>query len=188
MNDRLEELKEQYETDKNSRAAVQAYINGLRYELETARAEVKRLRKEADITFVNAAHDAVANLEAAEAEVKRLREIIAQANAAIKSTTGLSKPEDWGGIGYLIDKIAEARDQNEARAEAAETQLAEKDRRIEELADALKAAHKHLEYCGYGDDWERGCAEVDGLDEQITEALRNYENTLAEKEVEEDKK
>jgi len=43
-------------------------------------AEVKRQRKEADVTFVNAAHDAVAKLEVAEAQLvekdRQIRELL----------------------------------------------------------------------------------------------------------------
>jgi hypothetical protein len=38
-----------------------------------------------------------------------------------------------------------------------------------QLYTALKEAHAHLEYCNYGDEWERSCAE--GLDKQIRAAL-----------------
>ncbi len=46
---------------------------------------------------------------------------------------------------------------------------------IEKLMKALEAAQYHLEYCGYGDKWERECAE--GLPEQIDEALREAKLT-----------
>lgn len=42
---------------------------------------------------------------------------------------------------------------------------------VETLVRALEAAQKHLEYCGYGDSWERECAEESKLEEQITKAL-----------------
>ena len=42
---------------------------------------------------------------------------------------------------------------------------------IAELLDALKAAKEHLEYCGYGDSWERECAEAQGLQEKIEDAI-----------------
>lgn len=41
------------------------------------------------------------------------------------------------------------------------------------LYKALKAARDHLDYCGYGDKWERECA--GNLEEQIEEALKSYE-------------
>lgn len=41
-----------------------------------------------------------------------------------------------------------------------------------QLAEALKAAGDHLEYCGYGDSWERECADAEGLPEKIQEALK----------------
>ncbi len=36
---------------------------------------------------------------------------------------------------------------------------------------ALEAAHQHLEFCGYGDSYERECAKEQGLDKQIGAAL-----------------
>jgi len=39
------------------------------------------------------------------------------------------------------------------------------------LREALEAAQEHLDYCGYGDSWERECAEISGLPTQIEKAL-----------------
>ena len=39
------------------------------------------------------------------------------------------------------------------------------------LRGALEAAQEHLEYCDYGDRWERECADEQGLPEQIADAL-----------------
>lgn len=39
------------------------------------------------------------------------------------------------------------------------------------LLEALEAARDHLEYCGYGDSWERECAEESKLAEQISAAI-----------------
>jgi hypothetical protein len=43
--------------------------------------------------------------------------------------------------------------------------------KIKTLRKALTAAKDHLEYCGYGDSWERECAEEQGLPEKLEEAL-----------------
>ena len=43
------------------------------------------------------------------------------------------------------------------------------------LYEALKDAQEHLEYCGYGDNYERECARDEGLPEKIAEALHAYE-------------
>lgn len=40
------------------------------------------------------------------------------------------------------------------------------------LLAALEAAGEHLDYCGYGDAWERECAEAAKLREQIEEAIQ----------------
>lgn len=40
-----------------------------------------------------------------------------------------------------------------------------------QLYEALKAAKEHLDYCGYGDSWERECARAQKLEEKIDEAL-----------------
>jgi hypothetical protein len=47
----------------------------------------------------------------------------------------------------------------------------EKDRIIKVLAEALEAAKEHLEYCGYGDNWERECAYFAQLPQKIDDAL-----------------
>lgn len=39
------------------------------------------------------------------------------------------------------------------------------------LVEALQAASDHLDYCGYGDKWERECAQAGGLEAKITKAL-----------------
>ena len=44
------------------------------------------------------------------------------------------------------------------------------------LYEALIAARDHLDYCGYGDSWERECSE--GLPQQIEEALIEAEKEL----------
>lgn len=54
--------------------------------------------------------------------------------------------------------------------ESAARRVAEKAvEEIERLTAALKAASDHLEYCGYGDAWEREGTE--GLRNQIADAL-----------------
>lgn len=42
---------------------------------------------------------------------------------------------------------------------------------LRKLAEALRDAEAHLDYCGYGDSWERECARDDKLPERIEEAL-----------------
>ena len=44
-------------------------------------------------------------------------------------------------------------------------------RKKKKLTAALKAARDHLEYCGYGDSWERSCALESGLSKLIDDAL-----------------
>jgi hypothetical protein len=44
-----------------------------------------------------------------------------------------------------------------------------------ELLSALKSAKEHLEYCGYGDKWEREYAEANKLEEKIDEAIAKAE-------------
>lgn len=45
---------------------------------------------------------------------------------------------------------------------------------IKLLAEALIAASDHLDYCGYGDNWENECARESGLEEQIEAAIKAY--------------
>jgi hypothetical protein len=49
---------------------------------------------------------------------------------------------------------------------------------LKELRDALQLASDHLDYCGYGDSWERECAKEQKLDEQIAAALALPELTM----------
>jgi len=46
---------------------------------------------------------------------------------------------------------------------------------IKDLYEGLKAASEHLDYCGYGDEWERECAESQDLQEKIEKALAKVE-------------
>lgn len=41
------------------------------------------------------------------------------------------------------------------------------------LATVLEEAEQHLDYCGYGDKWERECAEASKLSERIAAARKN---------------
>lgn len=49
-----------------------------------------------------------------------------------------------------------------------------------QLLKALKLASEHLDYCGYGDRWERECAQAAKLEEKIAaaiEAAETYQRT-----------
>ena len=73
-------------------------------------------------------------------------------------------------MGELSELIAEGMDREEAVAEVA---LLEQ--RIEELEEALRLAVNHLDYCGWGDSYERGCARDEGLPEKLAQALAQQE-------------
>ena len=60
-------------------------------------------------------------------------------------------------------------------------ELATKDTLIEQLRDALQAAANHLDYCGYGDSWERECAREAKLEEKIQNALAEAEKEIAKR-------
>lgn len=45
------------------------------------------------------------------------------------------------------------------------------ERKIKILRKALLAAQSHLDFCGYGDEYERECADASGLEKMIDEAL-----------------
>lgn len=55
------------------------------------------------------------------------------------------------------------------------------DRLIKQSAVALKDAWDHLDYCGYGDSWERGCAKEQGLAIQIAAAIEAYNKITGNK-------
>lgn len=48
-------------------------------------------------------------------------------------------------------------------------------RRISKLTKTLEAAEQHLDYCGYGDKWERECADASGLPKLIAKVLNKGE-------------
>jgi hypothetical protein len=41
----------------------------------------------------------------------------------------------------------------------------------QQLFKALVLAQGHLDYCGYGDNWERECAEASGIEKKIDAAV-----------------
>lgn len=85
---------------------------------------------------------------------------------------GTSEPNPAGGkiitVGFPVLTMHDA-----AGAEAAATvaELMNRGQHAEALRDALQLASDHLDYCGYGDAWERECAEAAGLEKTISDAL-----------------
>lgn len=49
---------------------------------------------------------------------------------------------------------------------------------LQQTLDALIAARDHLDYCGYGDSWERECARTQGLEEKLETAIAAAEEAL----------
>lgn len=49
---------------------------------------------------------------------------------------------------------------------------------IKKLIEALEAANNHLDWIGWGDSYERGCANDDHLPEKIQEALETGNKAL----------
>ena len=45
---------------------------------------------------------------------------------------------------------------------------------IKLLGETLILAKEHLEYCGYGNSWERECALAAKLEDKIEDAWNNY--------------
>lgn len=54
-----------------------------------------------------------------------------------------------------------------------------KDKLIRKLHNALSDAQKHLEFCGYGDRYERECATEEKLPDKIEEALNDGDAYLS---------
>ncbi len=65
------------------------------------------------------------------------------------------------------DKKAARQEENRAKR----TEIERRAAAYPDLLEALKAASDHLDYCGYGDSWERECAVASGLEKQIEDAL-----------------
>lgn len=51
--------------------------------------------------------------------------------------------------------------------------------KYEEVHNLLVRANEHLEYCGFGDAWERECAKASGLTKDLEEYFRREETTNA---------
>ena len=49
------------------------------------------------------------------------------------------------------------------------------DETITELKNLLAEAIFHLDYCGYGDSWERECARDSGMIKRMDNALEKYD-------------
>ena len=49
---------------------------------------------------------------------------------------------------------------------------------VQTLLEALEQAIQHLEYCGYGDTWERSCALEEKLPAKLAHALKVGEEFL----------
>ena len=45
---------------------------------------------------------------------------------------------------------------------------------MKQLYEALVLASEHLNYCGYGDSWERECAKEENLEVKIDNAIEAY--------------
>ncbi len=56
--------------------------------------------------------------------------------------------------------------------------MSSKDELIRTLGEALCKASDHLDYCGYGDNWERECAVEQGLEEEIEGAVGKYKEHI----------
>lgn len=52
---------------------------------------------------------------------------------------------------------------------------------LQEVTSALADAVSHLEYCGYGDSWERECARDDGLPDRLASILEKSEKFLGKR-------
>jgi hypothetical protein len=82
--------------------------------------------------------------------------------------------QEANGFWAIVDEAAADGDQAPVFYEEVQTkeraeELCKRWNCHKDLVEALKAAEEHLSYCGYGDSWERECAE--DLPEQISAAL-----------------
>jgi len=81
----------------------------------------------------------------------------------LQSTNAVVVHVEAGEIAEVFDDVTQSPEETEANARliaAAPLLLA-----------ALATAHRHLEWCGYGDSYERECARDSGIPEQLEAAL-----------------
>jgi hypothetical protein len=51
---------------------------------------------------------------------------------------------------------------------------------LKTVTEALQEASDHLDYCGYGDKWERECADASKIEEHVSFALEQAGKVLEE--------
>jgi len=49
---------------------------------------------------------------------------------------------------------------------------------VRELLEVLIKAEEHLDYCGYGDSWERECAKEEKLPQLINSTIAKFQDLL----------
>ena len=92
---------------------------------------------------------------------KKLLGIISHGRPAMITRSDIAK---WDkAVAYAEGALREAKDQGPADVQLMSA--------APELLEALEEAQSHLEYCGYGDKWEREVAEDRKLSQKIETAL-----------------
>lgn len=86
----------------------------------------------------------------------------------------------WETFRVLWKEARKEAIEEKARVAELETETAALRGQVAALLDALQAASDHLDYVGYGDSWERECAQANGLMEKIETALTKTEATARE--------
>lgn len=101
--------------------------------------------------------------------IARLREIRATCDAQAKTLEGYDVAFSYQAYEPMRQEHYKMMSTINALAEHVKT-----------LRSAPEAAKKHLEYCGYGDSWERECAQEAKLEDKIEEALTATDLTKGE--------
>lgn len=92
-------------------------------------------------------------------------------NGHMRSSLKFICNNDENQLGLLLSEITEERQEEKRAIKSLTTERDAHKAQSDRLREALEDAKKHLDYCGYGDKWERECAKSEKLPQKIEAAL-----------------
>jgi chromosome segregation ATPase len=81
-------------------------------------------------------------------------------------------------VADLEEKVTAEREQRVTKLKEATAEIGSLREALKQTREALNDAKEHLDYCGWGDSWERECAKAQGLEPKVDAALDAAEQAL----------